>query len=328
MNGRTLSRAIQSSEAGDDRGDDQDGDPRREGREPGPPATGGRSTNGGRRERGGPTRASAVGGARDRLGRARPSCRRLPDVDAPSEPPRPPSARARGSAGGSSVARAVDAPPTRPARARRRLGDRADRARPGCRVVRGRDRPRPRPPGSRSGRRSPVGHGRRGASWLDIVLTERLPRWRVREALDGRLPAGWSLVDLDDVWLGGPALAGLVAAADYRVDARRRGDGGGRSPTRRRALLARPDAPARARRRAAATVAYDLRPLLVDVAVGRRRAAGRRSGSRTRFHPTLGHRAARTRWSRRSAMRSGVPLTASSDRARAARPGRRGPETS
>ncbi len=52
---------------------------------------------------------------------------------------------------------------------------------------------------------------------LDIVLTERLPIYQVREALSPVIPDGWRLVDLQDVWLAGPALAGRVAAADYRI---------------------------------------------------------------------------------------------------------------
>jgi hypothetical protein len=52
----------------------------------------------------------------------------------------------------------------------------------------------------------------------DIVLTEFVPTWRVREGLAVHLPAGWRLVDLHDVWLGSPALAGQVVAADYRIE--------------------------------------------------------------------------------------------------------------
>ena len=44
----------------------------------------------------------------------------------------------------------------------------------------------------------------------EIVLTQVLPAWHVRDALAGRLPAGWELVDLYDVWLGSRALVGLV----------------------------------------------------------------------------------------------------------------------
>jgi hypothetical protein len=53
---------------------------------------------------------------------------------------------------------------------------------------------------------------------LDVVLTERWPVWRVRESIAPVLPAGWRLVDLQDVWLAGPPLAGRVAAADYRIE--------------------------------------------------------------------------------------------------------------
>ena len=52
----------------------------------------------------------------------------------------------------------------------------------------------------------------------DIVLTEVCPVWRVREAIAGRCPEGWRLVDLYDVWLGGPPLAGQVVAADYGIE--------------------------------------------------------------------------------------------------------------
>ena len=62
----------------------------------------------------------------------------------------------------------------------------------------------------------------------DILLTEFVPTWRVREGLAGHLPDGWRLVDLYDVWLGSPALAGQVAAADYRIGVDRRGRAGAR----------------------------------------------------------------------------------------------------
>ena len=52
----------------------------------------------------------------------------------------------------------------------------------------------------------------------DVVLTEFVPAWRVREGLTEHVPAGWRLVDVHDVWLGSPALAGQVVAADYRVE--------------------------------------------------------------------------------------------------------------
>ena len=37
-------------------------------------------------------------------------------------------------------------------------------------------------------------------------------------ALAGAVPAGWHLIEIEDVWLGAPPLAGQVAAADYRIE--------------------------------------------------------------------------------------------------------------
>lgn len=98
----------------------------------------------------------------------------------------------------------------------------------------------------------------------DILLTSFEPVWRVREALAGRLPEGWRLVDLYDVWIGAPALAGQVVAADYRIDL---GDAdGGRVAAAAEALLAAERLP-RERLKGRSVVRYDLRPLLLDVRV-------------------------------------------------------------
>ncbi len=118
----------------------------------------------------------------------------------------------------------------------------------------------------------------------DIVLTEFVPTWQVREGLVGRLPDGWRVVDLYDVWLGSPALAGQVAAADYRVAVT-----GADVPALRAAaagLLAAIELP-RERPKGGSTVRYDLRPLLADIGVVE-------PGppvvlrTRTRFDPALG----------------------------------------
>jgi hypothetical protein len=120
---------------------------------------------------------------------------------------------------------------------------------------------------------------------MDVVLGDRWPAWRVREALIAHLPPGWRLVDLFDVWLAGPALAGQVAAADYRIELAADAD----AASLQRAcaeLLARPQL-LRERPKGGGTVTYDLRPLLIDVSV-------REPGpppvivTRTRFHPELG----------------------------------------
>lgn len=120
---------------------------------------------------------------------------------------------------------------------------------------------------------------------LEMTLTERLPAWQVREALTDRLPDGWSLLDLADVWLGGPALAGRVAAADYRVTL-----GGAATAASvegaARALLGARSIP-RDRAKGDGTIRYDLRPLLVDVQVANP-GPPVTIRVRTRFHAELG----------------------------------------
>jgi hypothetical protein len=118
----------------------------------------------------------------------------------------------------------------------------------------------------------------------DIVLTELVPRRRVRETLVPVVPDGWQLLDLHDVWLGEPALAGQVAAADYRIelegaDAETIASAG--------AAILSADHLVRDRTKGAETVRYDLRPLLIDVGVA---SAGPPPvvRMRTRFHATLG----------------------------------------
>lgn len=122
---------------------------------------------------------------------------------------------------------------------------------------------------------------------IDLVLTERRPRWRVREAIEAVVPAGWRLVDLSDVWLGGPALAGVVAAADYRITLDIPDDlTAADVAVAARAVVAARSLP-RQREKAGGSVEYDLRPLLLGVEVAEvgppviLRA-------RTRFHPSLG----------------------------------------
>jgi hypothetical protein len=118
----------------------------------------------------------------------------------------------------------------------------------------------------------------------DILLTEFVPTWRVHEGLVGHLPDGWRLVDLYDVWLGSPALAGQVAAADYRIAVA--GADGPALAAAAADLLGAKEL-SRERQKGGAAVRYDLRPLLVDVSVVE-------PGppvvlrARTRFHPVLG----------------------------------------
>jgi radical SAM-linked protein len=119
---------------------------------------------------------------------------------------------------------------------------------------------------------------------LDIVLVEVMPIWRVRECLTGRLPEGWRLVGLHDVWIGEPALAGRIAAADYRIDLGAADADAIASACD--ALLVAETLP-RERAKGNSTVRYDLRPLLVDVAVVEP-GPPLLLRTRTRFHPVLG----------------------------------------
>jgi radical SAM-linked protein len=126
------------------------------------------------------------------------------------------------------------------------------------------------------------------AELVDVILTERWPLWRVREALVPHVPAGWRLIDIHDVWLAGPPLAGRVAAADYRVTLA--GDAGTASVDgvrdACRALLAATAIP-RERRKGDRAVPYDLRPLLLDVEV-EEEGPPIALAMRTRIHPELG----------------------------------------
>jgi radical SAM-linked protein len=129
----------------------------------------------------------------------------------------------------------------------------------------------------------PIGMAANG-ELIDVVLCERWPAWRVREALAGHIPASWRLVELHDVWLAGPPLAGRVAAADYDVILS--GDPPVESLRQAAAELVAASGLPRRRARGDDSVEYDLRPLLIDVTV--ERGPPLRVLTRTRFHPELG----------------------------------------
>ena len=101
----------------------------------------------------------------------------------------------------------------------------------------------------------------------DIVLTDVTPIWRVREALSTRLPDGWELVDLFDVWLGSPALAGRVSGADYGVVVSGTENSDARTLAGAAAGLLEERKLPRTRLKGGESVAYDLRPLLIDARV-------------------------------------------------------------
>lgn len=144
-----------------------------------------------------------------------------------------------------------------------------------------------RPPGRPRGRVAfaaplPLGVAAEG-ELAEVFLSERVPLWRVRTALTERLPAGWRLIDLFDVWVGGPPLAGRIVAADYRIEIASSGDPGNIDAAARSLLEAR--ALPRERQKGQGTVSYDLRRLLIDV---RRVPDGSSIRVRTRIDPALG----------------------------------------
>ena len=119
---------------------------------------------------------------------------------------------------------------------------------------------------------------------IDVVLTEAWPVWRIREALEMRVPAGWRLIDVHDVWLGGPPLAGRVAAADYRIELQGSTDAVALQEAAAEVVAAKRIP--RQRVKGETTVEYDLRPLVVSVTVGPGPPVTVRT--RTRFDPELG----------------------------------------
>jgi radical SAM-linked protein len=106
---------------------------------------------------------------------------------------------------------------------------------------------------------------------VDVYLAERLPVADVRDAVAAALPPGWSLVDLYDVWVGAQAAPAAVVAADYRVVV-----AGAPRWALEGAVLAILGAAAlpRERRREKKPAVYDLRPLVLRLAVRQGDAAG------------------------------------------------------
>jgi radical SAM-linked protein len=139
---------------------------------------------------------------------------------------------------------------------------------------------------------APLPAGTAGRAELaDLWLTERVAAWSVREALDPVLPAGHELVGLDDIWLGAPALAGRVAAADYLVVLGGHPDVGAIAAAADRLLAA--DRLPRERAKGGGVKTYDLRPLLISIAVGAHQGATDAAELlavrvRARIHPELG----------------------------------------
>jgi radical SAM-linked protein len=117
---------------------------------------------------------------------------------------------------------------------------------------------------------------------VDLYLVERLPARTVRAAVAAILPDGHALVDLQDVWVGAPSAPATVVAADYRVllvgSPRWVVEG---------AVLALLGAVAlpRERRREKKTTVYDLRPLILRLAVRASDGSGVTLAMRLRHTP-------------------------------------------
>jgi radical SAM-linked protein len=98
----------------------------------------------------------------------------------------------------------------------------------------------------------------------DLFLAERLALPDLRARLAGGMPRGYRVLDLYDEWLGARALAVQLVAADYRLTLL-----GVDQVALERAVgsLLAADTLRRERKRESRTVAYDLRPLLLDLRV-------------------------------------------------------------
>jgi radical SAM-linked protein len=99
---------------------------------------------------------------------------------------------------------------------------------------------------------------------IDVGLTECLRASDVRQAVSEAVPAGYSLVDVHDVWTGAPTLPSLVVAADYRASAAagRATAHGEQLDAAIEALLASPRIEVQ-RDKGTAAITMDIRPLVM-----------------------------------------------------------------
>jgi hypothetical protein len=104
------------------------------------------------------------------------------------------------------------------------------------------------------------------AELMDVWLVERLPAWRVREALLACVLPAWHLVEVYDVWLGEPALPGRVVASVYRASLAPGSVSVSRLAAASSELLAASELP-RERSKGDTLIAYDLRPFLDELEV-------------------------------------------------------------
>jgi radical SAM-linked protein len=98
----------------------------------------------------------------------------------------------------------------------------------------------------------------------DLFVTARHTAAAVRAAIESALPFGHRLIDLHDAWLGEPALAAQVEAADYRVEIEPV-VGGAEALAESCRMLLEAESLSRMRTKGSRDVTYDLRPLLADL---------------------------------------------------------------
>jgi radical SAM-linked protein len=99
---------------------------------------------------------------------------------------------------------------------------------------------------------------------IDLGLTECRLAADVRQSVAQAAPAGFSLVDLHDVWTGAPTLPSLVVAADYRASVAARGANPGEDEldVAVTGLLASPRIEVQ-RDKGRAPITVDIRPLVM-----------------------------------------------------------------
>ena len=101
---------------------------------------------------------------------------------------------------------------------------------------------------------------------VDIVLSERWPISPVRSRLAAALPPGFSIVELYDVWVGAPSITAALSAVSTRAVVRGAALVDLRSAVR--AVLAAERLDRTRAKGSEQRIAYDLRPLVVDLEAG------------------------------------------------------------
>jgi radical SAM-linked protein len=96
----------------------------------------------------------------------------------------------------------------------------------------------------------------------DLFLTERLTSHDLRARLAAGMPRGYRILELHDEWVGAPALAPQLVAADYRLNLLGLEHAAAKEGIR---MLLAADRLPREKRREDKTVRYDLRPLLMNL---------------------------------------------------------------